>query len=166
MLRLVNDLLGGMENQEVSALIASCSFRHCGPRHTTRSTFKSVCDTALNWIDSYLRPRSCQVSVNSTLSSPHVLQCSVPQGSCLGPWLYLTYAGTLFDIVPPSMSVYGFAGDHLANKRFRPDSVNSELHSIKELEDCALSINSWMRENKLKMNNSKQNLLCLAAELN
>ena len=36
-----------------------------------------VCGTALNWVDSYLRPRSCRVSVNKTLSSSRLLQCSV-----------------------------------------------------------------------------------------
>ncbi|KAH3828402.1 hypothetical protein DPMN_130361 [Dreissena polymorpha] len=40
------------------------------------------------------------------MSSARALACSVPQGSSLGRWLYLTYAGTIFDIVPPSISVY------------------------------------------------------------
>jgi len=83
------------------------------------------------------------------------LECSVPQGSCLGPWLYLTYAGTLFDVVPPSITVYGFADDHTANKRFKPTSFSVERTAIQELERCALVINNWMNENKLKMNASK-----------
>jgi len=83
------------------------------------------------------------------------LECSVPQGSCLGPWLYLTYAGTLFDVIPPSISVYGFADDHIAQKRFKPTSREVEVRSINELEQCAISINDWMNNNKLKMNSSK-----------
>jgi len=43
--------------------------------------------TVLAWVDSYLRPRSCRVSVNTTASTPRSLECSLPQGSCLGPWL-------------------------------------------------------------------------------
>ncbi|KAH3738143.1 hypothetical protein DPMN_044771 [Dreissena polymorpha] len=62
------------------------------------------------------------------------LKCSVPQGSCLGPWLYLTYAGTLFDVVPPSITVYGFADDHSANKRFKPTAFSVERTAIQELE--------------------------------
>ena len=52
---------------------------------------------ALDWIDSYLRPRSCCVKVNQSVSSQRNLNCSVPQGSCLAPWLYLTYAVTIFE---------------------------------------------------------------------
>ena len=169
LLRLVNDLLDGMEKQEVSALIAidlSAAFDtvdHDILLDVLNSQY-GVSDSALSWIESYLRPRSCRVSVNSALSTPHILQCSVPQGSCLGPWLYLTYAGTIFDIIPPSISVYGFADDHIANKRFRPNCINSESLAIKDLEDCAVKINNWMNLNKLKMNNSKTEFIMFGSK--
>ena len=173
LLRLVNDLLDGMENQEVSAVIAidlSAAFDtvdHDILLDVLHSQY-GVCDTALSWVDSYLRPRNCRICVNSTLSSSRELQCSVPQGSCLGPWLYLTYAGTLFDVIPPSISVFGFADDHIASKRFLPSSVNNELKAIAELEQCALIINNWMHENKLKMNTSKTEFIMFGgkAQLN
>ena len=53
----------------------------------------------LEWIDSYLRPRDYRVSINSSLSTRKNTPFSVPQGSCLGPVLYLAYAGTLEDIL-------------------------------------------------------------------
>ena len=110
LLRLVNDILGGMEFQEVTALIAidlSAAFDTVdhGILLKVLECQYGVCGSALEWIDSYLRPRSCRVTVNSAVSSERGLDCSVPQGSCLGPWLYLTYAGTIFDIVPPSVTV-------------------------------------------------------------
>ncbi|KAH3850905.1 hypothetical protein DPMN_093381 [Dreissena polymorpha] len=61
----------------------------------------------------------------------------------------------MFDVVPPSITVYGFADDHTANKRFKPTSSFVERTAIQELESCALVINNWMNENKLKMNASK-----------
>ena len=141
LLRLVNDLLDGMEKQEVTALIAldlSAAFDTVDHDILIDVLHKQygVCGTALCWIDSYLRSRSCRVCINSTLSSPRLLECSVPQGSCLGPWLYLTYAGTLFDVIPPSITVYGFADDHTANKRFRPTSTSSELNAIRAGTPC------------------------------
>ena len=99
-----------MEKQEVTALIAldlSAAFDtvdHDILLEVLENQY-GVCKTALQWLDSYLRPRNCRVSVNSAQSMPRPLECSVPQGSCLGPWLYLTYAGTLFDEIPPSISV-------------------------------------------------------------
>ena len=159
LLRLVNDLLAAMENQEVTALIAldlSAAFDtvdHDILLDVLKSQY-GVCGAALDWMDSYLRSRSCCVSVNGCMSKPRELKCSVPQGSCLGPWLYLTYAGTIFDIVPPSISVYGFADDHTASKRFKP-ILSEETEAINELQDCAQEINNWMNSNKLKMNASK-----------
>jgi len=68
----------------------------------------------------------------------------VPHRSCLGPWLYLTSAGTLFDLIPPTISVYGFADDHIASQRFRITSVTNEHNAIKQLEYGAVIINDWI----------------------
>ena len=89
------------------------------------------------------------------MCSPRPLHCSVPYGSCLGPWLCLKHAGTLIDVVPNSIAVYSFVDDHIANKPFRPTLVENEEHAINELENCAVTINNWMRQNKLKINTSK-----------
>ena len=65
---------------------------------------------ALEWIDSYLRLRGYHVSINSSLSTCKNTPFSVPQGSCLGPFLYLAYEGTLEDILEPSEGdLTGFA---------------------------------------------------------
>jgi hypothetical protein len=87
---LVSDLLAGMENQEVSALIAldlSAAFDTVDHDILVKvlTSQYGLCDTAINWIDSYLRPRSCSVCVESAISTPRPLQCSIPQGSCLAP---------------------------------------------------------------------------------
>lgn len=159
LLRLTNDLLDGMEHQEVIALIAvdlSAAFDtvdHSILLDVLECQY-GLCGTALQWVDSYLRPRSCRVSVNSNVSSERQLDCSVPQGSCLGPWLYLTYAGTIFDVIPPAITVYGFADDHTANIRFKPTPAE-EASAIQDLQNCAITINNWMNNNKLKMNNAK-----------
>lgn len=160
LLRLVNDILGGMERQEVTALIAidlSAAFDTVDHDILTDVLNKQygICSTALNWIDSYLRPRSCRVNVSSAYSRLRALECSVPQGSCLGPWLYLAYAGTLFDVIPPSITVRGFADDHTADKQFCPSDPGTEENAKYELEQCSLTINDWMNQNKLKMNASK-----------
>ena len=69
LLRLVNDLLDGMEHQEVTALIAidlSAAFDtvdHDILVDVLNNQY-GVCDSALQWVDSYIRPRSCCVKVN------------------------------------------------------------------------------------------------------
>ena len=69
-------------------------------------------NTALQWFDSYLRPRSCKVSVHSVHSKEHQLPFLVPQGSVAGPVLYNAYASTLQQVVKSPIKLHGFTDDH------------------------------------------------------
>ena len=55
--------------------------------------------TALDWFPSYLSGRSQRVSVRGAVSDKFDLRYGVPQGSCLGPFLFTAYASALFDAV-------------------------------------------------------------------
>ena len=46
---------------------------------------------ALAWFHSYLSQRKMTVKIDSSYSDPSILDCSVPQGSWLGPRLYSDY---------------------------------------------------------------------------
>ena len=88
----------------------------------------------------------------------------MPQGSCLGPWLYLAYAGALFDVIPPSISVYGFADDYIAHTTFKPTTQDSETKAMKDIENSAITINDWINRNKLKMNTSKTEFILFGSK--
>ena len=45
----------------------------------------------LDWFNSYVSDRSQSVFVNGSLSNPLVLKAGVPQGSVLGPFLFVVY---------------------------------------------------------------------------
>ena len=46
---------------------------------------------ALRWFESYLHNRVQNVGIDGSLSNPFDLCCRVPQGSCLGPILFIIY---------------------------------------------------------------------------
>ena len=49
-------------------------------------------ECTLSWVSSYLSARSQQVCIEGSLSDPLPLEAGVPQGSILGPLLYMLLA--------------------------------------------------------------------------
>ena len=65
---------------------------------------------AINWFASYLSNREQYVSVNGYVSDYLHISCGVPQGSVLGPLLFLIYINDLPN-VSKFLSFYLFADD-------------------------------------------------------
>ena len=59
----------------------------------------SLTDVALKWIVSFLTERTQQIAYNGELSSVQHVLFGVPQGSVLGPLLYVLYTAELFHVV-------------------------------------------------------------------
>ena len=71
-----------------------------------------VREMALSWFASYLSGRTQQVSIDGTLSTTFDLECGVPQGSCLGPLLFVVYASKIFEIVGKhNLEIHCYADD-------------------------------------------------------
>ena len=67
---------------------------------------------ALTWIDSFLKDRTQQVQFNGSLSESIRLTCGVPQGSVLGPLLYLLYTSELFAVIEEhGLTAHSYADD-------------------------------------------------------
>ena len=52
-------------------------------------------DKALYWFETYLRPQSFKVLVNDKYSTEKDLTFSVPQGSCAGAFIFISYSSVL-----------------------------------------------------------------------
>ena len=55
----------------------------------------SLKGATLDWFSSYLSNRQQQCVVEGCVSKPQLISCGVPQGSILGPLLFLTYINDL-----------------------------------------------------------------------
>ena len=53
---------------------------------------------ALHWISSYLSDRSQCVSIDGVLSNPETIICGFPQGSMLGPLLFILYINDIVNV--------------------------------------------------------------------
>ena len=101
--KLVNDLLWAMENKYVTAMITmnlSAAFDtvdHDILLNTLHYKF-GISGNAIEWVDSYLKPRSCKVNIKNSYSTERQLNFSVPQGSVAGSVLYLAYTSTLEEV--------------------------------------------------------------------
>ena len=183
-LKLVNDMLWGMECQEISSMIAcDISTAFDTVDHLLLLAILSnkfgVGGTTLNWFDPYLHPRS--LMIRKEFSSKRDLPFSVPQGSCAGTQLFNLYCSTLHEVVispdgnEKPLSLYGFANDHTVHGQFKADDRSAELESIIKLQECALNLKSWMDLNRLQVNNAKTEFIlygsqpqldkCLASEI-
>ena len=84
------------------------------------------------WVRSFLTGRTQQVQVNGILSEPAPVTSGIPQGSVLGPSLFVLYINDLPETV--ENTVYLFADDTkifgLANNTSDTKSIQSDLNKL------------------------------------
>ena len=103
----------------------------------------------INWIEAWLSQRRFYVAVNNHVSDERFATSGVPQGSVLGPVLFLIYINDLPDSISCPTSIRLFADDALV---YRP------IHSVKDqliLQQHISQIVEWSKTWQLKFNISK-----------
>ena len=120
-----------------------------------------VCGIALKWMKSYLTGRSFSLKIGYINGKKVLLIYGVPQGSILGPLLFIIYVSDLpaitsgFDICFQS-----YADDSQLYTGFDPLSNYSDTMNV--IKKCVESIELWMKSKFLKMNVNKTEVLFIS----
>ena len=106
----------------------------------------------LVWFENYLNDRYQQVTIHGEISRPIPVLSGVPQGSILGPLLFLVYVNDLPENTTSS-SVALFADDTKCYRAIRT------TEDVKHLQCDLEIINEWCRTWRMNLNQSKSGLL-------
>ena len=112
---------------------------------------------AYNWIKSYLENRLQYVSFNDNYSSKLPITCGVPQGSILGPLLFILYINDIANISSDILPIL-FADD--TNLFFKGSNLQSVIDKI---NSELIKINEWLKANKLSLNTDKTNFMIFSS---
>lgn len=115
--------------------------------------YYGVRGTALKWFQSYLFNRRQFVCFNGTKSDVKEITFGVPQGSVLGPILFLVYMNDLPNCLSYTKAIL-FADDTTLYA-----SSDDIIHLYANVNHDLQSLVDWFRANKLSLNPSKTNYM-------
>ena len=102
-------------------------------------------NNVLNWITAFISGRSQSVCVNNVLSSFLSVTNGVPQGSVLGPILFITYINDLNDccLANTGCDMYLYADEKIFG------------HNSTQVQNCINKMVSWMENYQLTLSPAK-----------
>lgn len=116
-------------------------------------------DKALNVFSDYLTSRSQRVRINGTLSEPLPIVRGVPQGSVIGPLLFVIYINDMFDL-----HLHGKIRCYADDTSYFSSSTDIDFLTMNANVDIRL-ICVYMRDNLLMVDASKTQLIVFRSHM-
>ena len=109
----------------------------------------------LEWFSSYLSDRQQQCVVEECVSKPKLIKCGIPQGSILGPLLFLIYINDLPGCLLHT-KVHMYADD---TTLYSSSTSTAELYT--KVNEDLNRVRDWLLANKLSLNVTKTEYMFL-----
>ncbi|CAD6212388.1 GSCOCG00011015001-RA-CDS, partial [Cotesia congregata] len=107
--------------------------------------------TVLMWFESYLSQRKQRVKFGNVMSDERDINFGVPQGSILGPLLFLIYINYVFEIFKDSSIICKLFADDM--KLYINGNNIGLIDRI--LNEALSKLLEWLNENQMKINSDK-----------
>ena len=165
-IRVLSDLLDAVDRGDTAALVLldlSAAFDcvdHDILLERMRVTL-GLGNAVLGWFRSYLVGRKQQVRCGGKFSPFVDLLCGVPQGSVLGPILFIIYTLDLVSLAAEhNLSLHQYADDSQVYGSC-PSASTASLSA--DISLCVDKLADWMRSNRLQLNAGKTELMWCAS---
>ena len=113
---------------------------------------------AHKWFISYLTDRQQFVTYNGVKSRNQLIKCGVPQGSILGPLLFLIYINDLASVCECTFPILFADDSNLFISGRDPDLIMRTMNN--ELKELSL----WLKANKLSLNIKKTHFMIFSSK--
>lgn len=112
----------------------------------------------VNWIENFLTGRQQQVVMDGTVSNMHEVRSGVPQGTVLGPSLFLFYINDIVDNIGSGIRL--FADDIIIY------SIVKDETDIKKFQEDISKLEDWANKSDMSFNVKKCNIMYMGKNRN
>ena len=158
----IQDLARGLEEgEQIDAVLLDFSKAFDKVPHKRLSTkllHYGITGQLLKWIESFLSNRSQQVLIDGQMSTPSPVTSGVPQGTVLGPLLFLLYINDMPEKVSSTTRL--FADDSLLYRKVKTERDSAILQEdLRKLE-------TWEQDWQMAFNPSKCEVIHITGKRN
>jgi len=113
--------------------------------------------SVLDLVRSFLTDRTQQIAYSGQLSAVQPVLFGVPQGSVLGPLLYLLYTAELALVVARhGLNLHQCADD---TQVYVSTPAKDAATAVERLTACLVDIEAWLEASKLRLNPTKTQVM-------